>query len=426
MLRSLHLTGVGPAPELSLKLSPRMNLLTGDNGLGKSFVLDIAWWALTQTWAGSPAWPSKEGAASPEVVFKLATGAQRFTRYSFEKGVWPLPEDFAPQYLADPPALVLYARVDGSFSVWDSARNTSSYRPWGEMNLQVNFQELSSSWAYNFSPESLWNGLSDNGRALCEGLVRDWVAWQRQDSRAFIQLRRILKVLSPEQEELLPGEPLRVSLEDVRDHPTLRMPYGLVPLVFASAGMKRVLSLAYLLVWSWQEHLKAAELRRLAPASHVVFLIDEVESHLHPKWQRLILPAIMKVAEGLREDLEVQTFVTTHAPLVLASAEPFFDDRRDAFFIFDLQGREVKVSREAWRSRGDASSWLTSNVFDLGEARSVEAEQAIQRAMTAMREPDLSVEEKRRIHHELHGVLKDTDPFWGRWLVQARAAGIEP
>lgn len=27
-----------------------MTLITGDNGLGKSFLLDVAWWALTRRW----------------------------------------------------------------------------------------------------------------------------------------------------------------------------------------------------------------------------------------------------------------------------------------------------------------------------------------------------------------------------------------
>ena len=48
MLRYLHLTNVGPAPEMEAELAPRINLITGDNGLGKSFLLDIAWWALTR------------------------------------------------------------------------------------------------------------------------------------------------------------------------------------------------------------------------------------------------------------------------------------------------------------------------------------------------------------------------------------------
>src|SRR3954464_5593426 len=51
MLESIHLTNVGPAPEMKMDLAPRLNLITGDNGLGKSFLLDVAWWALTRTWA---------------------------------------------------------------------------------------------------------------------------------------------------------------------------------------------------------------------------------------------------------------------------------------------------------------------------------------------------------------------------------------
>ena len=57
MLEQLTLSGVGPACQLGpVDFMPRMNLITGDNGLGKSFMLDVAWWALTRTWArGVPA-----------------------------------------------------------------------------------------------------------------------------------------------------------------------------------------------------------------------------------------------------------------------------------------------------------------------------------------------------------------------------------
>ena len=50
MLRYLGLNNVGPAPKIELKPGERMTLLTGNNGLGMSFLLDAAWWALTRTW----------------------------------------------------------------------------------------------------------------------------------------------------------------------------------------------------------------------------------------------------------------------------------------------------------------------------------------------------------------------------------------
>jgi len=38
MLERLTLRDVGPIDELELELAPRLNLVTGDNGLGKSFL----------------------------------------------------------------------------------------------------------------------------------------------------------------------------------------------------------------------------------------------------------------------------------------------------------------------------------------------------------------------------------------------------
>src|ERR1044072_3531878 len=35
---------------MRLEPAPRLSLITGNNGLGKSFLLDVAWWALTRRW----------------------------------------------------------------------------------------------------------------------------------------------------------------------------------------------------------------------------------------------------------------------------------------------------------------------------------------------------------------------------------------
>ena len=50
MLDHLALNNVGPAPEMDLNFARRVNLVTGDNGLGKSFLLDVVWWSLTGRW----------------------------------------------------------------------------------------------------------------------------------------------------------------------------------------------------------------------------------------------------------------------------------------------------------------------------------------------------------------------------------------
>lgn len=133
--------------------------------------------------------------------------------------------------------------------------------------------------------------------------------------------------------------------------------------------MKRILGLAYLLVWTWYEHSQASKLRQKKASNQIIFLMDEVESHLHPRWQRTILPAILEVIKGFRENLNVQLLITTHSPLVLASVEPIFQEERDRLFLFELQGEKVTLDEIPWTKQGDSVGWLTSEIFGLQRLR---------------------------------------------------------
>src|SRR5262249_7611615 len=140
--------------------------------------------------------------------------------------------------------------------------------------------------AYVFDPTEVWDGLEDEtGTPLCNGLIRDLANWQKENGEAWTYFGHVLAALSPADVELLlMGELTRISLDDARDVPTIRMPYGQnVPVVHVSSGIRRVLALAYLLVWAWLEHRAASKLLNEAESKQLVFLIDEIESHLHPK-----------------------------------------------------------------------------------------------------------------------------------------------
>jgi hypothetical protein len=181
--------------------------------------------------------------------------------------------------------------------------------------------------------------------------------------------------------------------------------------------MQRIISLAYLITWAWHEHVEEARVSKEKPVKNLVFLMDEVENHLHPEWQRRILPALLKVLESLGDGMQVQMHVTTHSPLVLASLEPHWDDKRDQLFHFALKDRKVVLDSEELGRWGTASRWLKSRVFGLTADRSIEAERAMNDANAYMRgEEPTYFKTPEEVDKELERTLWDQDPFWARWM----------
>jgi hypothetical protein len=400
MLESIHLKNVGPAPEMKMDLAPRLNLITGDNGLGKSFLLDVAWWALTRTWARELVIPRP--GAKAEIAYRYTKKTK--PSYSYTSTYEPARVRWTVKPSRPPiPGLILYAQVDGGFSVWDPMRNYWTEDAPDRPN------------AFLFTPEQVWKG-----NEHCKGVLDDWALWQAGNDHSFQVLKHVIETLSPSfNEKLAPGELRKLTVKDPQRYPTLRMPYGEdVAVVQASAGMRRVIALAYLLTWAWQEHIDSAKLRGEKPTREIVFLIDEIEGHLHPQWQRRIVPALLKVMEALTGEhgSKVQLIAATHSPLVLASVEPTFDAQQDAWFDLDLEQRQVVLRKRPYVRHGEVGNWLVSEAFDLKEPRSLEGEQAIAAAQAVL---DTAAPTAKAIGEADQGLRKagipDIDPFWVQW-----------
>lgn len=64
--------------------------------------------------------------------------------------------------------------------------------------------------------------------------------------------------------------------------PVISHRHGRTPVLFASAGVRRILALTYFVVWAWQEHRLGSELGGLMPARRLVLLVDEIDARQHP------------------------------------------------------------------------------------------------------------------------------------------------
>ena len=240
---------------------------------------------------------------------------------------------------------------------------------------------------------------------------------------------KAIETLAPPDTPLLgAGTPVRIP-NDTREIPTLTFAYGEVPLNLAASGLRRIVSLAYMLVWLWNEHRVTSELTKRPPLRNMVLLVDEIEAHLHPKWQRSILPALINVAQALSDQLQVQFVVVTHAPLVLVSAEPLWDVESDRLFHLNLQesgeqAGKITLEETPFVVHGDANRWLTSDIFELAEARSLEAEAAIKQATQLQMQSKPSKKEIQRVHNVLARLLSPLDPFWPLWRYFAKQHGV--
>jgi AAA domain, putative AbiEii toxin, Type IV TA system len=392
----------------------RVSIITGDNGLGKTFLLECCWWSLTGEWAerqALPHDPSRPASIEFVIASKDDFPARKAIQFDYQTFRWP-----AAKERPTIPGLVVYARVDGSFAVWDPVRHYDD----APRETTPGF--------FLFSRENVLDGLGNK----IEGLIRDWVRWQNaKDQSLFTMFCKVLERLSPpDMAPLSPGEPIRIA-QDSRDFPTLLHDYGTVPFLNESAGVRRIVAIAYLLVWAWNEHRVYASLSGRTPQDYIVLMIDEIEAHLHPKWQRVILPALLDVTNLLSDQMKSQVIVATHSPLILASMENAFSQERDKLFHLyldkdsNMTTSRVGLDELDYFKHGSVDAWLTSEIFELKEARSQEGESALQQAERLLQESVSSPQQITRVHEILKNALPAEDPFWPRWLHFAEMKGVK-
>jgi hypothetical protein len=319
--------------------------------------------------------------------------------------------------------LVIYARHDGSFAVWDPAK----------VRLSTSLTTPAAPWVL-LDRKELWDGKrvesSLGDQWLCNGLLRDWVTWQTGGDRykdQFAALKTCLDRLSPSRTEaLVPGEPTRIP-PDTREIPTLKMTYGEIPVLLASAGVQRILGVAYILVWAWFEHLTTSQAIRKGPQRRLVFIIDEVEAHLHPRWQRVIVPALVDVINLLSEEITPQVHLATHSPMVMASTETIFSKNTDELhhLRLDKERGDVELDELPFVKRGTVDQWLISEVFELNQARSVPAEEAIEDAKSLQESDTPDHGTVRTVNDRLVATLAPDDDFWPRWRFFAKKHGVD-
>jgi predicted ATP-binding protein involved in virulence len=96
----------------------------------------------------------------------------------------------------------------------------------------------------------------------------------------------------------------------------------------------------------WQNDLPIFE-------KNLILLLDEIEVHLHPAWQRKVLPVVQKLFKNS------QIFVSTHSPFVVNSVD-------DAWvYKLELENGKAKVSKPIRSEDGISYQTVLSEIFGI-------------------------------------------------------------
>lgn len=151
------------------------------------------------------------------------------------------------------------------------------------------------------------------------------------------------------------------------------------------------LSLGYQTMTAWMVDL-AAQLFKHYPnspnpiAEPAVVLIDEIDLHLHPKWQRTIMAYLSE------RFVNTQFIVTAHSPLIVQAAE------NANIVVLKREGDSVKIHQHPQDVKGwRIDQLLTSDLFDLPSARSSHYENLLTQRRQILSQAQLTAADQAKL-----------------------------
>ena len=330
-IRGLHFKGVPPLPIGYVECDDHVNLFIGPNSSGKSTILRAIDVCLSKA-----VYERGEYEDAEEEVFlnHLKYGASIAVSHDWapkNPNVFPAARELQPPafYIPAirvnlPPLDISHQTIDisGAFGVYDfNLHESELYNP------HLYYGNTENSPIYT-DPERIDSKSIFYGNRVEQALkrARNWEANYEHRSEQF------LKVISMAYScvkricgEVIYGDVphpfIEIGWDDNNSRPEriVHLDMGIVttdnilgePLYAGalSSGTQGTLLWVSALALHIAHRYQMRENWETKPA---ILLIDEIENHLHPTWQRRVIPALLKHFPGL------QIFATTHSPFVVA------------------------------------------------------------------------------------------------------------
>lgn len=232
------------------------------------------------------------------------------------------------------------------------------------------------------------------------GLVPNAEEWLRDldyaaksgKKKAEVRRDQVKKILSDPEKGILPDVDDLAFQEQKGDYSTPRVKfhthYGWVTIDQLSLGYRTMIAWVVDLARRLFDRYPESDNPLAEPA---VCLVDEIDLHLHPKWQRKIIGFLSERFPN------TQFIVTAHSPLVVQAAE---DANIALLKRVEVENGDdyVEIENDPARIRNwRVDQILTSDLFDLDSARPPKADKLMHKREEILSKEELTEEDKRRL-----------------------------
>lgn len=305
-LESLHVVNVGPFNELDAKFNPRMNVIIGANGVGKTSLLRCLTYSMTNNALENVrlrhhAVIKANGVIGDELYTfgaeNIVDVDQKYRENSVER--WALSPDEGRKG-----ELMFKEKNYNLLAI--GAYRYFSYKQISGMTREGNVKERRSQYQSNNPVYLETQPMPDIKQWMINRYFQIDKEWAIKEKKNWDWIMSKLSSIAPI-DTTFQFEKIERDLE-----PVFKVNGNECYLEELSSGFKSILSIV-LNITDWIEGINEGSGINIEEALGTV-LIDEIDAHLHPSWQSTVLSSLKEIFPKL------QFIVTTHSPNVIMSA----------------------------------------------------------------------------------------------------------
>ena len=413
-LSKLRLTNLGPFDEIEFEFDEHVNVFTGPNNSGKSTVLmalgelTVCPFTLPRKLLRSEATGFKIELASMDKVFeghiplkgKQLSNAANFILNTVGYSAFVPALRRSTDFRAEAPT------VTTNHS--DHGNNHKVRRPHIQPGPQFKPSERDTTSEHGEEAEELLTLLNEvhkrrrfiptDASAVSDEIVvqkiieLDYRAY-RKDAPA---IRTVIDKIATITSDITKGYPIRFVGVDEDENglfPQFETPDGPVPLNVLSQGTQSLVQWLTRLLIDMAEYYDYPE---DIEAKSGILIIDEIDAHLHPSWQRRIIPILTDHFPNL------QIFCSTHSPLMLAGL------KIGQVQLLDRDENEkVTVSRNEQDIVGWSADEILRSFLDVPNPTDLETVHNIERLQELRQLDNLTDEQTKELNRLRESVRRD-------------------